>query len=154
MISSDPILSDLIWSHPISSDLHRSHLILSNLIRSYLISADLIWSHFIQSDLNWPHPILKIIAAKHSDIAAKYSGLAAKRNLAMESAKKDSSYSNGKGPTKQANIPSAKASTSGRGREGNNSHVTGSGKGNKCKKGILSYSHSKLFLIGSIKRRV
>ena len=59
------------------------------------------------------------------------SGIAAKHNLAMESAKKDSSYSNGKRPTKQANVPSAKALTSCRGRKGNNSQFTGSWKGKK-----------------------
>ena len=66
-----------------------------------------------------------------TSVAFTNSGIAAKRNLAMESAKKDSSYSNGKGPTKQANVPSAKASTFGRGREGNPSQFTGSGKGRK-----------------------
>ena len=74
------------------------------------------------------------------------SDIAAKRNLAIESAKKDSSYSNGKGPTKQANVPPAKASTSGRGRGGNNNQVTGSGEDKKCNQGVLPYSCSKHLL--------
>ena len=74
------------------------------------------------------------------------SGLAKKHNLAKESAKKDFSHSKGKSSTKQANVPSTKASTSGRILEGNPSEFTGSGKGKKFKKGILSFSHSKFLL--------
>ena len=40
------------------------------------------------------------------------SDLAAKRNLVVESAKKDTSYSKGKGPSKKANVPPITASTS------------------------------------------
>ena len=74
------------------------------------------------------------------------SDLAAKRNLAKESAKKNTSYSNRMRSLKQASVPSAEATTSDRSWEGNHSKFTGSGKGKKGTKGILLISHSKHLL--------
>ena len=60
--------------------------------------------------------------------------------------KKDTSYSKGKGASKKANFPSATALTSGRGREGNNNQVAGSGEDKKYNQGVISYSRSKQLL--------
>ena len=83
------------------------------------------------------------------------SNLAAKRNLAKELAKKNTTYSNGKLSSKQASVSSAEASTSDRSLEGNHSKFIGSGKGKKGSKGILSLSHSKHLLhrVNQIKGR-
>ena len=48
------------------------------------------------------------------------SDLAEKHNLAVESARKVTSYSKGKGPSNKASVPPFTASTSDRGRGGNN----------------------------------
>ena len=79
------------------------------------------------------------------------SNFAEKRNLAKESAEKDSSYSKGKRSSKQANGPSAKASTSDKIWKGNPSEFTGPGKVKKGKKGSFHSLVLSLCFIGLIK---
>ena len=71
------------------------------------------------------------------------NNLAAKRNIAEESAKKHNSYSDWKCASKKASVPSE---TSGRGQEGNHSKVMGSGEGKKYIKALTSSSLSQRLL--------